>query len=266
MPEIDFAAILAEDKATLAPSVETKTDALTEKPNADTVAAPGEEAPAAVEPTEAEKAKAQTEKRFASLTAKRKEAERQVTAERERADALERRLQSLGTRDDPFDPSKFANLEDRDKAVRDQARREAEAELTVKQGNAKRDSFRASLEKDGKEIEGFDDVVETLFSPSFKVISPAMADYLMDEADHPALMAKWLTDNEDEAKRISELHPVKAVKELVRRDALLGKSAKPVSKAPPPPPSVSGSSRAPAGIETMDHEAIKKWAKEAQRR
>ena len=265
MPEIDFAAILKEDAA-LAPSVEPKTDALTEKPTADTVAAPGEEAPAVVEPTEAEKAKAQTEKRFATLTAKRKEAERSAQAERDRADALERRLQSLGKQDDPFDPSKFENLEARDKAVRDQARREAEAELSVKQGNAKRDGFRANLEKDGKDIEGFDDVVETLFSPSFKVISPAMADYLMDEADHPALMAKWLTDNEDEAKRISELHPVKAVKELVRRDALLGKNAKPVSKAPPPPPSVSGSARAPAGIETMSHDDIKKWAKEAQRR
>ena len=265
MPEIDFAAILAEDKA-LAPSVETKTDAQTEKPNADTVTAPVIEAPA---PTEAELAaakQADIDKRFAKITAKRKEAERSAQAATERAEAAERRLQFLGKQDDPFDPSKFANLEDRDKAVRDQARREAEAELTVKQGNAKRDSFRANLEKDGKDIDGFDDVVETLFSPSFKVISPTMADFLMDEADHPALMAKWLTDNEDEAKRISELHPVKAVKELVRRDGLLGKTAKPVTKAPPPPPSVSGSSRAPAGIETMSHDDIKKWAKEAQRR
>lgn len=264
MPEIDFAAILAEDKA-LAPSVEPKTDALIDKPLADVAPAPDVEAPA---PTEAELAtakQAEIDKRFAKITAKRKEAERREQAANDRAEAAERRLQSLGSRDDPFDPSKFANLEDRDKAVRDHARREVQSELTVQQANQKRDGFRASLEKDGKGIDGFDDVVETLFSPSFKVISPAMADYLMGEADHPALMAKWLTDNEDEAKRIFQLHPVAAVKELVRRDGLLGKSSKPVTRAPPPTPSVSGTAPTPATLERMSHDDIKEWARKQQR-
>jgi len=266
MPEIDFAAILAEDKSqTIAPSgdVETKTDApVVDK--ADSTTAPGDDAPET--PIEAPKPKKSVEERISALTAKRKEAERRAEkAEADRQELLDRLTR---TAPDPFDPSKFTTLEERDKAVREQAKQEALAEINARTAKEQVESFWANLEKDGKDIDDFDEVTEALHAKDFP-ISDAMGVYLMKNADHKARLSKWLVDNREETHRIYQISlsdPVAAVKEMARRDGLLGRGSKPVTKAPPPPPTVVGASGGSAqSFENMSHEDIKKWAKDQQK-
>lgn len=102
-------------------------------------------------------------------------------------------------------------------------------------------SVRERIEDAGEEIEGFDKVMDTITSDSFP-INRVMMDFL-GETDKPAEMAKWLSDNPSEARRISRLSDAVAVRALERAEAKL--SAKPVPKtttAPPPVPTVGGRS------------------------
>ncbi len=265
MPEIDFAAILKEDAATIAPPADGLPPASAPADTAAPATAPGDDAP---DPPEAEapKPKRTVEERISTLTAKRKEAERRADkAEADRQELLDRLTRTTPT-DDPFDPSKFTTLEERDKAVREQARKEALAEMQAEASKKQIDGFWADLDKQGKDIEDFEDVTEALHAKDFP-ISDVMAAYLVNEADHKAPLAKWFVDNRKEAERIFGLPAVAAVKELARRDSLLGRGrASPVTKAPPPPPSVEGASgSSPQSLEAMSHEDIKKWAKEQQR-
>ena len=154
-------------------------------------------------------------------------------------------------------------------AARILAQAKAEAEQTFRQQAEARKvtDRRAALEKEGKSIEGFEDVIATLFEDHDFPMSPAMAGYLLDDADNGALLAKWLTDNPDEAKRIADLRPLAAAKELTRRDGLLArKTAKPISKAPAPTPSVSGSGSAPQAFETMAYADVLKQVREWNRK
>ncbi len=268
MPEIDFASILKEDAAqTIAPPADAipPAGALTET-KTDTVAVPGDDAPATETPPEAPpKPKRSPAERIAYLTAKGKEAERRADkAEAERQELLDRLTRTTRT-DDPFDPSKYTSLEDRDKAISEATERRVRAELQAEQSKKQVDGFWADLDKQGKDIEDFEDVTEALHAKDFPM-SDVMASYLVDQSDHKALLAKWLVDNRKEAERIFSLHPVAAVKEMVKRDGLLGRSAKPVTKAPPPPPSVTGATGgSTSSLENMSHDDIKKWAREQQR-
>lgn len=270
MPEIDFAALKAEDAA-LVPAVEPKTAVVVEEVPGEATAPSGEaEAPASTEPTEAEKARSAVDKRFATLTAKRREAERRADAAEARAAELERRTQPAATEPGKLSPSQFATYEDYTAAIakqaasgaieeaRAQARIEAQAEVQ----ESRKGTFRERLAKEGKGIEGFPDVLETVFSDKDALhITAPMAQFLMEDADNAAPLVKWLHDNPDEAERISELRPTAQVKELVRRDGLLGKSSKPVTRAPPPVPAVGGSGPTARSIETMSHDDIKKMVK-----
>lgn len=91
----------------------------------------------------------------------------------------------------------------------------------------------------GEDIEDFDDVMETLTSDDFKV-SRTMRDFL-GEADKPAELAKWLTENPKEAARIARLDPAVAVRALEKAEArLASKPAPKITQAPPPGPTVRG--------------------------
>jgi hypothetical protein len=108
-------------------------------------------------------------------------------------------------------------------------------------------------------------VLETLFDDDSFPISAVMADFLKD-ADHPAPLAKWLVENEDEAHRIARLRPIAAAKELVRVEAALAKAPPRTTKAPAPPPSVQGAGGvASSNIERMSHSELKeltrKWGR-----
>lgn len=272
MPELDFAAILAEDKPSIVPPADVIEPGVLTEDTTDTVAVPGEEAPAPTEAeaaaTEAKAKQAAIDRRFASQTAKRREAERRADAAEARLARLEQPAPKAATPDD-ISPAQFKTYEEYTTAI---ARRAVETALSDSEAKAtqkaqqllaegRKGDFQGRLAKEGKAIEGFADVLETVFTTQDIHISPPMAQFLMEDADNAAPLVKWLHDNPDEAERISELRPTAQVKELVRRDALLGKSSKPVSRAPAPPPSLTGSAPAPNNIEKMGHDDLKKMVK-----
>lgn len=114
------------------------------------------------------------------------------------------------------------------------------------------------LEDAGQDIEGFDDVMETITEPSFPMSATAR-DYLAI-SEHPAQMAQWMAKNKSEVARISRLEPAVAVKALEKAEARL--SAKPapkITKAPPPPTTVGGSSTASFDPAKASMDDYAKW-------
>lgn len=100
------------------------------------------------------------------------------------------------------------------------------------------------IEDAGEDIEGFDKVMETITARNFP-ISAVMRDFL-GESEKPAQVAKWLSENPKEARRIAGLSDVMAVRALERAEASIAK-AKPAprtTQAPAPLSTVGGSSKA----------------------
>ena len=110
-----------------------------------------------------------------------------------------------------------------------------------------------------------DEVMKTITKPNFP-INVVMRDFLGD-TDRPAEMAQWLADNPDEARRISRLSPVVALRALERAEAKIAKPAPKIStRAPAPPQTVQGGASAPSSIERMSYSDLLKWtAKEGRR-
>lgn len=112
----------------------------------------------------------------------------------------------------------------------------------------------------GEDIEDFDDVMDTLTSDDFKV-SRTMRDFL-GEADKPAELAKWLTENPKEAARIARLDSAVAVRALEKAEArLASKPAPRTTNTPPPPPTVNGRGTPPQfdPEKSEDMDAYKKY-------
>lgn len=269
-PELDFTKILANDTPQeLTPPGGTpandegnlppgETGALTDEAG-NTVVPPGEEPPAPAVPPKG----FIPEVRLKSETAKRREAERE---NRELREIIAKN--SAPAPNGELKPDQFPTIEAYTEAVKEQAKREAKVEAANETASRHKDSFFDKLAKDGKDIEGFEDTLQGLSDDeNYMPVSDAMGGYLMNAADNAAQLVKWLDDNRPEALRIYNLPPAAAIKELVRRDALLGrKGAPPVSRAPAPTPSVTGSGSAPQSIERMSHEDIKAWAREQRRK
>lgn len=93
------------------------------------------------------------------------------------------------------------------------------------------------------------------------VLAESIAEYLTSESDNPYLLGKWLTENPDEAERLSRLRPTAAVKELAKVDAQLGAKPQPRTTRAPAPVSTVGGSAAPSGgmPKPTDIDAWMKW-------
>lgn len=282
MPDIDLAAIVAEDakQNTPAPGGSEPTQPVEVEDTAEATAAPGE----APEPSGDEPPKKGGKKpvgpRFAELTAQRREAiGRAEKAERLLELALKGQAPaSAAPSGDKPKPqqSDFATYEAYNDAVIDW-RAEKIADTKVKevvarsqQDNAVQtfkqrvSAFHTEVAKEGKDIEGFEDAHAAVADESFPG-TIVMAEYLM-EADHKPQLVKWLGENPDEAERIAGLSDRAANKELARLDAQFGTKAAPrATKAPPPPPTVQGSGSSPQTLERMDYNAIKDWARKQSR-
>lgn len=77
-------------------------------------------------------------------------------------------------------------------------------------------------------------------------VSESMAELIM-ESDDPASLAYWLGKNRGEARRISNMQPLEAARELGRVEARLSPpKPKTVSSAPKPVSTVTGKSSAPS--------------------
>lgn len=274
MSEIDFAKIMSESSAPPAAPAPAPEDAASAPASADTAVRdgeqPAEETPA---PEPEPKRDRRAEKRIASLTRKVDE----LLRENGRLQAISEATRPPPAASPPPNQSEFRTYEeytaalakhsgreaaqDAAQAIREEARKVVEAE----RHKAKVETFRQTLEREGKGIEGFGEVMETLFSDAVKVSQP-MADYLMDDAEKPALLAQWLVENPDEAESIARMPERKAGAALAKVEAKLGrKPSPPVSRAPAPPPSVTGGGgTAPKPIERMSHDELlkltRKWS------
>ena len=274
MADLDIAAIAAETTPTEPATVpgDGTPPALTET-TAEPVAAPGEEPPAPAKPPGI------PVERFKSETAKRREAERRA----ERAEETLR--QALAGRTAPTAPpadgeprqDQFRTYEEYLDARTDyRAGKIAEERigkiLTASQQQAQEQAAQESggrlwsemaKEAKAKGIEGLDDAREAMASGEVKT-TPAMARYFEKVATNKAALAVYLHQNPEEAERISGLDAVEAATELARRDGLLGRKPA-VTKAPAPPPTVTGGGMAPQTVERMSHDDIKAWAMKQQR-
>lgn len=116
------------------------------------------------------------------------------------------------------------------------------------------------LEESGKDIEDFDEVMETITSEDFS-ISRTMRDFL-GESDRPAHLAQWLAQNPKEAARIARLEPAVAVRALEKAEARLPAAKAPPKKvtgAPPPVSTVGGGSTASFDPNKAGMDDFAKW-------
>lgn len=139
-------------------------------------------------------------------------------------------------------------LKARDAARADQSRNQAETSK-VSERNAR---VAERLMEDAKDIEDFDEVMQTITAPNFP-ISVAMRDYL-EEAERPALMAEWLSENPDRAKLIYGMNAAATVRELDKVAKGFAARSAQTSKAPPPVPTVGGRSVTTRDPEKMSME------------
>ena len=214
--------------------------------------------PASVDPTvptegeqpvaeDASKAAARREARaFASLRRENQQLQRELGRI---AGLMEARAPAHGTPAEPPQQSQYRTYEDYTAAIARHAATEAAQQTAAQlhqqtlqrvEGEAsqrKAQAFRKTLEGQvGK------DVVESLYSEDLAV-SDTMAMYLIDEAEAPAELARWLVANPDEAERIAKEGRDKAGKTLARIDARLAmRGGARLTSTPPPPPMVNGRS------------------------
>ncbi|MBS0219147.1 MAG: hypothetical protein JSR91_00245 [Proteobacteria bacterium] len=117
-------------------------------------------------------------------------------------------------------------------------------------------SFNDTVAKEGKDIEGFAEAHAALTAPVDEggpEVHPAIADFLVSEAENKAQMVKYLGENLDEVAKLNRMHPRSLINRLARLDAQLGaKPAAKTSNAPPPPPTVNGRSAPQVDITKMN--------------
>ncbi len=212
------------------------------------------------QPTEGEGEKPQptrdrrAEKRIASLSRKNDEAQREIGYWRGIAEA--RQSQSPAATalaaDAKPQPNQYKSYDEYVEALTDwkteeklTARELARASQDRRQSEDSKATERVSrvaerLIADAKDVADFDEVMETITAPNFP-ISSAMRDYL-EEADRPALVAQWLSENQDKAKLIYGMNSAQVVRELDKVAATFAPKPVRSSSAPPPVPTVGGRS------------------------
>lgn len=140
-----------------------------------------------------------------------------------------------------------------------EARAAAERYRAEQDAITRRARFDERLSAFGKSAEGFDDVIEWMESKSAPV-SEGMADYLLDSEEAGPVL-QYLHENPDEATRIYRMSPAKAGRELTKlEDQIVTErkkaAEKPVTKAPPPAPTIEASTPSTA-VKSTDAEAEK---------
>lgn len=231
------------------------TETQVEIPAPDANAAPEtEESVAESSPAKADENKetvSKVQSRFDELTKHRREAERERDYWREQALLRQREPEPVKPLvDEPlkteadfdFDTAKYNQyiIAESQKRAVEAAKRELQAERD-RQTKAQRDASFASRSREfAKTVDDFDEVVKS----DYLTITPDMAEVIKESDDGPAL-AYHLGKNPDVAAKIAQLPPIVAARELGKIEARLAiareqASAKSVSKTPPPPPKIEG--------------------------
>ena len=112
----------------------------------------------------------------------------------------------------------------------------------------------------------YDTVVSNPALPPLRTVNPAVFQALM-ESDDMADLTYFLGKNPDEAHRIADLPPAKAIIELGKiASRLPGTNQRPQSAAPPPPPTVGGNATVRKRPEDMTDAEFNAWRRAAVRR
>lgn len=273
---------------------DTTSQAVVETPAPDATAtvtpdASADPSPAAVDTSESPAPrKSGEQKRIDELTWHRRNAERRSRAVEAENAELRAQLASRQAQPEPQSipasaPKKLADFnydEDQFSAyliehAAEKAADKAEARLRDKQEQDKQKStrkdhetkFRASEAKLREEIEDYEDVAYT--AP----IRDHVAEIVMGMDEGPRI-AYYLGKHPETAAQLSALSPLEAAKELGRIETRLAyereqAKAKPVSKAPPPPPTIEATEPAVSKDPSeMTDAEFAKWRKRqiAQRR
>lgn len=192
------------------------------------------------------------EKRIASLTRKYEEAQREIGRMQGLMEARTPATQAQPASDAKPQPSQFKSYDEYVDAVTDwtvdqklkaretERQQQDRTQRQVSKAQERTVALADRLMTDGKDIEDFEEVMETITSNDFPV-SAAMRDYL-EEAERPALVAQWLADNPDQARRIYGMNSAAAVRELDKVAKDFAPKPARVTTAPPPGPTVGGRS------------------------
>ncbi len=190
------------------------------------------------------------EKRIASLTRKNEELLTRLGRLEGMMEAGGRQPERQPDGNAKPQPSQYASYDEYVDAVTDWKvdqklkARETEQQKTdrtqrdVSKANERTQALADRLMTDGKDIEDFEEVMETITADRFPV-SAAMRDYL-EEAERPALVAQWLAENPDQARRIYGMNSAAAVRELDKVAKDFAPKPARTTTAPPPVPTVGG--------------------------
>lgn len=276
---IDSATVAVATSSTVAPADEAQPHVTGELPAptpgpVDTTAGAADpEKPEGQEPPKTRDRAA--ERRISKLTAKYEEAQREIGRLQGIAEARGASQPAVETASVKPQQSQFATVEEYVEALTDwtigqrEGARDRETaarsrhEAIVKAHDEAARTVVEKLTEAGKDIDGFDEVLETITAPDFPSkearLTAAMRDFL-GESDHSALLAQWMVENPKEAARIAKLTDAVAVKALEREEKRL--AAKPPvrpTSAPPPPPTLSG--RSTATVDMAKVTDMDEWAK-----
>lgn len=237
--------------------------------------------PAPVEPKQPEAPRVFTQEEVNAVVKQRLERE-QRKFERERDELRRLALQGKDQpkADAPKDPTakptreSYADYEqyvealaewkaDRKFEERETKRREDEAKSQAM--NEQQRLHKAHVEREAKVREKYPDYEEKALNPDL-AISDAMAHAIM-LSDNGADVAYYLGSHPDEAKRISELPPLKAAAEIGRIEAKLASEPPTVtpSKAPAPIKPVGASKAGAASDEPKDSDPPDVWRRKRER-
>lgn len=206
-------------------------------------------------PTEDKKSNPKLEKRFSKLSSERDQARLEAQREREAREALEARLRELEQKATPQEvvsedkepqPTDFADAFEYAKELAKWSSKQAllnrDKQLAEEKAQLERkkiiDTWTQQVEKVKAELPDYEEVVESA--------DVAVPDYIRDaiiESDVGAKILYHLADDSDFAKKLVEMTPAKAIKELGKLEAKFEASPKTESEK-----SVVVKSKAPAPI------------------
>lgn len=234
--------------------------------------------------TDERKQNPKLEKRFSEITKQREAARAEAQRERERSESLESRLRELEQRSAPQQttvqssdqepqPSQFNDAFEYAKALAeystDKALRERDKQDADRKANEERskvlETWSQKIEAAKSEMPDFDEMVQSA--------DVAVPDYVRDaiiDSDVGPKVLYHLAENPDYARKISEMNPAKALRELGRLEARFEVKDEPaqskavVSKSKAPDPispirSTSSATSAGIGSDGQFHGTYSQW-------
>jgi uncharacterized Rmd1/YagE family protein len=222
-----------------------------------------------------DKPKSRFEKRIDELTWQYRETERALEAERQNRQKAEQiawnlwnEQQKLQARATLPKVDAFQTTDDYERAVLEHIYKHQQQVDEAKQMAARAEQERMAVESQARVMEAaiaegekkypdFRAKVNSPALPNLATSNPALLQALIG-SQHGIDIAYHLASNPTEAHRIAALHPVYAIRELGRIEAMVSsKPSKSVTSAPPPVTSVA--SRASAAAGPSDEDSTEAW-------